>query len=505
MQNSAGIFPWTLHAIQAATQLWGGSIALQKAVEPEFRSELETCDESHERRPVAKFARAVKLSRVRVASLLYCDLIFLLAFPGSLSAARVLVIGDSLSAEYDALPDLPGIENPTEYARITVPGWEAMSWVEVLGKLRRDAVDFGRYRTNLPGWPDLRFTGYEFNFAIPGFTASQYAELMESSIFSNPQLWPTRLGLEDSLGTEAEWIVVALGGNEFRSQYGFLYEGGDPTKLINNLKRDLEIVLAFVREQNRRAPLIVLNIPDLGATPSKKSAHPDPAKRARASAATATANAMIAALMPKYEAVLADLFAETRKLIEGQPTLLGAVELIDDREADNDPRFLFTREGLHPNTGLQLIVARLIIQTLNVGYQLAVPEISDGEALAFLGLNPDQPYWDWVATFALPSAAMAADPDADGLANLVEYAFGLNPRVPDSLPARWVHSSGQLIGSFRPDPQRERHVCIEAQWSADLHQWQDLFVQRSTDPGWFTVTIPTTAERGFIQLLAKTR
>jgi len=33
---------------------------------------------------------------------------------------NLVVIGDSLSAEYDSVPEVPGVDNPTAYAAVTV-------------------------------------------------------------------------------------------------------------------------------------------------------------------------------------------------------------------------------------------------------------------------------------------------------------------------------------------------------------------------------------------------
>jgi len=54
-------------------------------------------------------------------------LLALLLAGGNAHAAKVVVIGDSLSAEYDGIPAVPGTEDPTAYAAITVPGWESMT------------------------------------------------------------------------------------------------------------------------------------------------------------------------------------------------------------------------------------------------------------------------------------------------------------------------------------------------------------------------------------------
>ena len=70
---------------------------------------------------------------------------------------RLAILGDSLSAEYDSITGIAGVDDPTEYAAVTVPGWESMSWVEVVGRLRSGTVDLDRYETDLLAWGLFRF------------------------------------------------------------------------------------------------------------------------------------------------------------------------------------------------------------------------------------------------------------------------------------------------------------------------------------------------------------
>src|SRR5688572_2522088 len=78
----------------------------------------------------------------------------------SAQGAKVVTIGDSLTAEYDTIPDIPGF--PTEataYAEVTVPGWVSRSWVEVLAKLRPNDFEFGGVRSLSNPWPIPRLSG----------------------------------------------------------------------------------------------------------------------------------------------------------------------------------------------------------------------------------------------------------------------------------------------------------------------------------------------------------
>jgi hypothetical protein len=82
-------------------------------------------------------------------------LLFALALSAVLTAARaanVVAIGDSLTAEYEIIPNVPGFSSEaTAYAEVTVAGWESMSWVEVLARVQRAQWNFGGNKK----WPDV--------------------------------------------------------------------------------------------------------------------------------------------------------------------------------------------------------------------------------------------------------------------------------------------------------------------------------------------------------------
>jgi hypothetical protein len=418
------------------------------------------------------------------------------------AALRTAVIGDSLSAEYDALPGIPGVEDPTAYAAITVPGWDSRCWVEVLGALRSSSLDFGPQQTILPGWNDLRFTGYKYNFAIPGFTAAQYNDIVTSSILSNPQYLTYRLTISDLLGREADACVVWIGANEFRANYGGLCAGKDPSTLIQDLRKDMGSVLDFVRRQSASLRIVVVNLPDLGACPSKQAECPDPATRELATQATLLANRAINELAAARDLPVVDVFAETRRIIEGQKNWFGAVEIYPTSNPDNNPRYAFTREGLHPNTALQTRIARLIVATLNQAYNAAIPQITDGDALALLGINPQQPYLDWAASNHLALSGPGDDPDGDGLPNLLEFVFDSAPGVRSPSPISLSVGPLGVEAGYKPLPDRLRFASVTPQWAADLNSWSDIPTDGlvTAADGRVTIRFEATQLRGFLRL-----
>lgn len=427
---------------------------------------------------------------------------FVLAQAAGATPLRITVIGDSLSAEYDALPNIPGVEDPTAYAAVTVPDWESRCWVEVLGLLRTNAVDFGSQKTVLPGWDDLRFTGYKYNFAIPGFEAAQYEDIVNSTLFRNPQYYPYRLTLAEALRSQTDACVVWIGANEFRANYGALYAGEDPAPLLEDLRHDIAEILDFVRNQSATSKLVVVNLPDLGATPTKQAAHPDPVKRERVSDATRLANQAISELAAARGLPVADAFAATRRLIEGQTNWFGPVDIRAGSDPDNNPRYAFARDGLHPNTGLQIEIARIILATFNAHYGTSLPSITDGEALALLGIAPEQPYLDWAAAQVPPVGGMGEDPDRDGLSNLVEFVFSLNPNVPNASPLTITSLSSGVEVSYQLSPDRLRLASVTPQWSTDLAGWVDVPDTNLTTAagGQVTIRLPAAETERFVRL-----
>ena len=422
------------------------------------------------------------------------------------AALKVVVIGDSLSAEYDSLTGMAGVDDPSEYAAITVDGWESMSWVEVLGRLRGDALDFGAWRDSLPGWIDLRFTGYEFNYAIPGFEASQYEDIVNSSLFRNPQHYPFKLSLENRL-EGADAAVVWLGGNEIRANFGALYDGGDPQPLINALRQDLGEILNFVRRQGAALRVVVPNLPDLGATPTKQAAHPDPAKRARVTSATILANQAIAEVAAAQGSAVADVFAATRPIVEGTPMWIGPIAIQPGIHADNHPQYAFTRDGLHPNTCLQAEIADIILGTFNEAFDLAIPPITDAETLALIGINPQQPFLDWVADRGVSPGGLGDDPEGDGLVNLVEFVFDSDPKLENDAPLAIGRIGDGLVARYRPDAARLHFAEVTPQWTSDLSTWANVPVANVTteSDGTRTIRFPAAESTRFLRLLVSLR
>ncbi|MCS6243868.1 MAG: right-handed parallel beta-helix repeat-containing protein [Opitutus sp.] len=102
---------------------------------------------------------------------------------------------------------------------------------------------------------------------------------------------------------------------------------------------------------------------------------------------------------------------------------------------------------------------------------------------------------------ATGNAADLADPDGDGISNLLEYALGLSPTTatPSGLPTSTVDSNGKLTLTFL---RACSEVTYTVQGSSDLATWSDIAINPGTVSTSVTVTDkpPIGATKRFLRL-----
>jgi lysophospholipase L1-like esterase len=293
---------------------------------------------------------------------------------GAARGERVVVLGDSLSAEYAWMPD---------YGLETVEGWRARSWVEILAELRPDRFAFGAYRELPSVWDPWRAHGFKRNWAFPGAEA----EDIENRVLDPFDPFRLLLGPElDRQIAAVDCVVIFLGANDFREVYGGLYDGADAAPLIAEVERSVTRLLDHVLAVHPRARVVVVNVPDPGASPSKAAAHPGAEGRARVTAAIREVNRRLYRAAALRGVAWANVYRETKRLMRGDVFRWGSVEFRNAADPDNDPLALFARDGLHPNTALQARNAQAVIDALNLRYGAGIPRLTDAEVLGLLGL-----------------------------------------------------------------------------------------------------------------------
>jgi chitinase len=114
--------------------------------------------------------------------------------------------------------------------------------------------------------------------------------------------------------------------------------------------------------------------------------------------------------------------------------------------------------------------------------------VSADRAFSLAVAAPPSPYTAWFASipWAAADSSPTADPDADGLPNLLEYAFGSNPLSAASASPPSLQVSGlNLQVSFL---RARADLTYEVQASSDLSSWQTI----ATNPGSVSASTPVT-------------
>ena len=150
----------------------------------------------------------------------------------------------------------------------------------------------------------------------------------------------------------------------------------------------------------------------------------------------------------------------------------------------------------------QALIANEIIVALNAATGRSIPLFSDREILGLLpGIDPDQPYLDWIAAAGLPGAGMDEDSDRDGFPNLAEFLLGTEPDAA-SHPLVGVFAPGSWL-AWRPDPIAERFARLSAEESTELLDWSPVPAARTAvEPDGTVSVTPAPGRRAFVRLQA---
>ena len=417
------------------------------------------------------------------------SVITFLLLPASLHAQlKVMSIGDSLTEEYY-------FEFPFSAPSSTpILGFaNTKNWVEILAEQRSSDLSFGDYESAWPfGYTDFRQAGYAYNFGIPGTDTPYWLGVIDPIInpfdpdfdaSTLPLIIVTREAMRNTYA-DMDVVVIMLGGNDVNFQYSDLYESLPGDTFANNfiaqVVANLEELVDEVRDHNETVPIVLANIPDLGATPDIIADHPDASLRANASAIVNDLNAAVATMATNRGLTLAPISDLTDQLLSPDPIYIGAHQMVKgtDPTENNGPSYLFCWRGLHPSTNGQAIMANVLLEAINTATGSSIAKLESREILTdLLNLSPDQPYLDWAAANNLTDDIMSADADGDGIPNLGEYLLDLNPLSIDTshLASLQTISGTQYLTlgyTFNEDALRLAHGFIR--YSTDLSNWMDL-------------------------------
>ncbi len=384
---------------------------------------------------------------------------------------RILAIGDSLSEEYTfEVPFSAPASDPFDS--------NERNWPELFRKFRPNDATLGPYLSNLGSYPDVRDGGHRYNFGVPGYTTSDWIDVLNQSSYNpftdNAQefLWYlSRRALIDQL-PDVQVVVIFLGGNDLKQDYGGIYNNAKSLAFYDRITSRLGRIHDFVRTRHPLLPIIICTIPNVGATPDIQLRYRDPVKTAGARARIDTLNQTIIDLAARKTFTgVARIDHLTDRIFDEVPFQLNGTVFTLGGDPENPPDHLFCRDDFHPATVAQALIANEIIAAVNPLAGTSIPLFSNREIFEnLLGLNPDQPYFDWLAIHPLVKTAMDSDPDHDGFPNIVEMALGTLPdRISSPLTGAWSPFSSL---AWTPDPVAARYVELQLEESTDLVHWQ---------------------------------
>ena len=412
--------------------------------------------------------------------------LFLLMLMGfTLRAEQCLVIGDSLTKEYEA--EFPGLypNNPAS--------WQARNWVEILHQHRTDWFDLGTWSV----YPDPRLTGHRFNWAFPGATTTDIRNQL-SSIYN---FWWTNT-LKGQLRTDVQRVVIFAGGNDADSYYANLYNGTVDASVTNTTLGNLQWIINYVRTVNATVPIVLVSVPHVGCTPKIQLGYPtDPVKTGRVTAAMDALNATLASYAQSQNiGFVLGVYDFTKSLIT-QPFRIKGIEFYRVADADARTRYTFSGDGFHPNTCAHTKIAQMVVDAFNAKYpSTAINPLTDDYIIStVLGLDPNIPFTEWLASQG-QNGSFTADSNLNGIPNGVEFALeGVTDA--SSMPIPVMLQGNALTLTYRPRAVFTEWGSIQAQSSPDLINWTDIGpTQTMTNPdGTVTVSV-NLAGKGFVRL-----
>lgn len=286
---------------------------------------------------------------------------------GSVQAAQqCLVLGDSLTKEYE-------VEFPILFPQNN-DSWDTRNWIELLHERRQSWFDLGSFSA----YYDVRIIGHKHNWAFPGATTQEIRDRLLSTNWFDKQ-WQSEL--REQIKNQAERIVIFAGGNDVDDYYDDIYNGATASKFTNKTRDNLIRIVDWVRAVKSTVPIVLVAVPHIGCAPDIQKQNPtNTVKTGRVTTALATLNSQLATLASQRGvAFCGGVFDFTRNLIT-QPLVIDGVTIIKQGDANARPQYAFSGDGFHPAAALQAKIAQLIVATIRARWPSpAIPAVTDAE------------------------------------------------------------------------------------------------------------------------------
>ncbi|MCB1129704.1 MAG: SGNH/GDSL hydrolase family protein [Verrucomicrobiae bacterium] len=458
------------------------------------------------------------------------------------AAEQIVTLGDSLTYAYEAEF---GFEVNTLFGGTRGDGFgpEVRNWIEILNDpaYRNESFDLGaRDMMHLNFFfiyqYDVLFR-HQFNWALPGLRIEELRAFLagettfDDLVAAQPEL-NLFLGfsdldtesdfrlvdLESQIQSEAERLVLFIGGNDARDVYGPIYSGSGAGAFVGDFVADAAEILDRVQTLNPDLPIVLVNVPHVGITPDIRSSYPyDPIATGRVTEVMRDLNQQLAGLARSRGIGYADVFTPTLPLLD--PTrdhCVHGIAFLNEGSVSGDLDYVWLNgefsANFHPNTNAQASIANAVIDAFNERYDTGIAPLSAtdilGGSLGKTAQEIDMPFESWMACHGLDGLPGADDSDGDGVSAAVEFATGLNPSLRDGgkIRSRLAGSAGslflELIYPIRLPSSS--HVVLSATATTDPALPFVPLVPAPTvaADGFAHALLPASGGRGFLRLEA---
>src|ERR1017187_7162039 len=237
-------------------------------------------------------------------------------------------------------------------------------------------------------WGSPRNAGYKYNWALSGADSS--------TLLSEGQ----DTGLQGQAASDGVLTaVLAIGSNDFNPEsssayldiYSGIWTSPQIQPYVNQTLTNIETALVTVR--SARISVLLATLLDPGSTPAVvTSIFSNATDRDRVDAAIQSVNAGLKNLAQKYQVPLMDWHGLEKAILGPNTNLhstlkLGNVNLnlraSDPGPPNSAPTNAFVSDGFHPNTAMQGIFAKVVLQALDNGYGAGLALFSEREILSY--------------------------------------------------------------------------------------------------------------------------
>lgn len=281
--------------------------------------------------------------------------------------AGIAVLGDSQSDEYRA-DDNRGDNFPTT----------TLNWVEILSQKRN--LNFGEWNT----WGEPRRTGYEYNWARTGASATSMIESGQ------------HIGVAEQVRTgKVNVVVIYIGANDFAPYMtpdGFqaIYnEELTPAQIdrkVNRIVADITTAIEVMQDAGN-AKIVLITIPDWGNNVGLKFSFPLPYKRALVSSVINETNEKLIKIASEKNILAVDsneFYDTLERDSKGEP-IIGNIPL-EYLPINNNPNNVFLRDGAHIGTAMNGLFANYLINKINPFLSNKIKSLSEEEIKDIAGL-----------------------------------------------------------------------------------------------------------------------